>query len=1123
MKKTLIVFVAILQFVLTVNAQVSLLGGSGTSGDPYKIGSVDELKFFRDKINANDATYDVPGRCFKLTSDIDMGSEPNWTPIGSSATSTFTGIFDGNNKIISNLKNGTAQSRSNLVTNGLFGVCFNATILNTHLRGVAIYMNSSTNVASGALMFNVTGTTVVNNCSSEGLIDVAYSGASLLSAGGLSAKAEMSGIIINSYSNVNLKVVSTRTATAVNVGALVGLSASTTSIKNNYARGKIDVNVANNSPLYAGGILGSGNAGVYNCYSSSIISAKGVSGNVKVGGIVGQRLGNVMNCIALNPKLTAICSSGTITICRITDSSSTGSLGANYAKETMELFSGTTGLGSLVVGVVSDISGVQGENLNEKLPVVLLQAWASNSTNLAPTGTSWSGWSVITPDVYPVLSTSSLPTSVVLQPESLTLAKGENKVVNALVLPGSASQNVIWSSTDETIVTVTSSGKIAGINEGVTTVKATTADGSLFALCNVRVNNETYNPVTGISFDNANTSLLTGNTFQLNPLVLPVNATNKKVIYSTTNSAVATVNEAGLITGVSRGTAKISAKTEDGNFTAVFTVSVYSNALTLGSLISNNMVLQQNTEVALWGWTSPNASVEINGSWGQSVTTTADETGKWMKKIKTPVAVKGDNQPKYTLTFTGPANTVSVQNILIGDVYLCSGQSNMLFPMKMGGPSGTLGGVDNYTSEILLANYPNIRYNKVDGNVQPVPVDYRSSSWTECNPTNAQVYSAVAYYFAKELYDDSKINIPIGLIVSAVGATRGQGWTSREAMAADPILKSTYLDPYDQNPTLDPSAKNAATILYNGGIAPLIPFTINGFLWYQGEGNVGETTYTRLSSAMINDWRARWGQGNLPFYFVQIAPYSNAGANSGITREQQTNTLVLPGTGMAVTTDITADLINIHPTNKKDVGKRLALWAKAKIYGEDIVYTGPMYKSMKVEGNKIRISFHPASIGSGLEVIGGGTALNEFSIGGADNIMVAADAVIDGNDVLVSAATVPNPTNVWFAYKKDPLSTLRNKEGLPASPFRTNGWDTNIIIPFNQISASQTPKSQSIKISRMNETLNISGFPIGQTMRIYNLLGIEVYASKVTTENISLSIPKGIYLLKELGSPFLVP
>ena len=1122
MKKTFIVLVAVLQSVLTVNAQVSSLSGLGTSGDPYKIGSVEELKFLRDKINANDVTYDVVGKYFKLISDIDMGSEPNWTPIGSSATSTFTGIFDGNNKIVSNLKNGTFQSRSNLVTNGLFGVCFNATILNTHLRGVAIYINSSTNVASGALMFNVTGTSVVNNCSAEGLINVAYSGASLLSAGGLSAKAEMSGSIINSYSNVALKVVSTGTATAINVGALVGLSASTSSIKNSYAQGTVDASAANNSPVYTGGILGSGNAGVYNCYSSSIISAKGVSGNVKVGGIVGQRLGNVISCITLNPKLTAICSSGTITIFRITDSSSTGSLAANYADEKMELYSGTSGSGSLVAGVVSDISGIQGENLNGKLPVTLLQAWASNSTNLPPTGANWSGWSVIVPDVYPVLSTSSLPTSVVLQPEIITLAKGESKMINAMVLPGSASQNVIWSSTDDAIASVTSIGKVTGINHGNTTVRATTADGSLFALCNVSVSAETVISVTGISFDNVNTSLLTGNTFQLNPLVLPDNATNKKVIYSTTNSAVATVNEAGLITGVGRGTAKISAKTEDGNFSALFTVSVYSNTLTLASLISNNLVLQQNTEVALWGWTSPNASVEISGSWGQTITAVADVTGKWMKKIQTPAAVKGVNQPKYTLTFTGPVNTVTIQNILIGDVYLCSGQSNMLFPMKMGGPSGTLGGVDNYDSEILLANYPNIRYNKVDGNVHPAPVDFRSSSWTECNPTNAQVYSAVSYYFAKELYDDSKINIPIGLIVSAVGATRCQGWTSREAMASDPILKSTYLDPYDQNPTLVSSAVNSATILYNGGIAPLIPFTINGFLWYQGEGNAGETTYSRLFSAMINDWRTRWGQGNLPFYFVQIAPYSAAGANTGLTREQQTNTLVLPNTGMVVTTDITSDLTNIHPTNKKDVGKRLALWAKAKIYGEDIVYTGPMYKSMKVEGNKIRISFHPASVGSGLEAIGGGTVLNEFVIGGADNIMVAADAVIDGNDVLVSAASVPNPTNVWFAYKKDPLPNLRNKEGLPASPFRTNGWDNSINIPENSISGNNIPENQSIQIYKMNESTIISGFPIGQTMHIYNLLGVKVYTCRVNSENVCLNIPKGFYILKELGKPFLI-
>ena len=610
-------------------------------------------------------------------------------------------------------------------------------------------------------------------------------------------------------------------------------------------------------------------------------------------------------------------------------------------------------------------------------------------------------------------------------------------------------------------------------------------------------------PITSLTVSPISGIIGIGETCQINSTIAPVEATNKYLSYTSSNTAVATVNASGLITGVARGTATINVSNQDGSKTATFSVSVYSNVLSLASLFNDNMVLQQNMPVALWGWAAPNASVAISASWGQTATATADAAGKWATTIQTPPAITGSTQPAYTLTFTAASNAITVTNILIGDVYFASGQSNMAYGLSSD---------QNSATEIPTANYPNLRYCAplLINNLQKYPFDYWAASWNVCTPTNAKSYSAVAYYFAKELHIDPQINIPIGLVVSSVGGTYCEQWTSREALTNDAVLKTTYLDrTYSDRPS---------TSLYNGQIAPYIPFSLKGFIWYQGENNSGQTTYTRLFSAMINDWRSRWGQGNLPFYFVQLAPFTQAGFE--VIREQQANTLVLPNTGMAVITDI-GELTTIHPHNKMDVGKRLSLWAKAKIYGEDIVYTGPLYKSMKVEGSNIRISFHPASIGSGLEAMGGGTNLNEFMIGGADNIMVPANAVIDGNDVLVSATSVPNPTNVWFAYRCDTQPTLRNKNGLMASPFRTNGWDNTISIP-SIVSETISFKKTSICIVPANGSTLISGFPKGQILSIYNLLGLQVFSQKVTGENIRVSLPKGIYLIRELGKQFLI-
>ena len=1055
---------------------------------------------------------------------MDLSSVAIWTSVGNNLNSSnnFKGNFDGNNKTISNLTIGTLATPSyQNPTSGFFGTLSNgASIKNLTLANIAFYLNRS--VAGAFIVGGLAGVASagvqIDNCHVSGLINAINSdnvnGADIEIGGligkiqrGLDVAPESDLIqIINSSTDVDIVATSTSTFTTtdkkVYAAGFVSNMALASFVNlpilvNCYSKGDVSAEstvdfatTTSRQAVQVAGIWANNCGNLYNCYASGYLKGKTVTANVNVCGITGFiNSGSITNCFATMDSIRTIANSGTQLGRRIANGTGTNQIVTAYSFE-------NTKVNGTLASTFTTSNNVNGANTT--LPDFIAGINAYVTTNPTSNGVTLKTWASI------VAASNDLTKGVVTG--ATTALVGQTVTLTATPMSGKVF--VRWTEGGTEVSTNANYTFLATANRSLVAEFINNTDPSVIA-------------VSSISVETPTSTFQVGATYQSVANIVPFNASNNNITWSSSNSAVATVDVNGLVKAIARGNATITATTVDGNFKASFTFNVYSTTLSLASLFTNNMVLQQKTDAALWGWTAPNASVEICASWGQTATAIADGTGKWMTKIQTPAAVKGDVQTKHTLTFTGPVNSVTVQNILIGDVYFCSGQSNMLYPMNNVGPNG-LGGVDNYASEILLANYPNIRYNKVDGNVQPVPVDYRSSSWTECSPTNAPGYSAAAYYFAKELYDDTKINIPIGLVVSAVGATRCQGWTSREAMAADPILKSTYLDPYDLNPTVVSSAINSATILYNGGIAPLIPFTINGFLWYQGEGNAGETTYTKLFSAMINDWRTRWGQDNLPFYFVQIAPYSAAGSNTGITREQQANTLVLPNTGMVVTTDIAPDLTNIHPTNKKEVGKRLALWAKAKIYAEDIVYTGPMYKSMKVEGNKIRISFHPASIGSGLATIGSVTALNEFTIGGADNIMVAADAVIDGNDVLVSATSVPNPTNVWFAYKKNPLPTLRNKERLPASPFRTNGWENAIDISTSPLTSVQAPKNKGVQITRMNESVVISGFPMGKMMQIYNTLGVQVYSTKVSSESVTVALPKGVYLLKELGKPFMI-
>jgi len=712
-------------------------------------------------------------------------------------------------------------------------------------------------------------------------------------------------------------------------------------------------------------------------------------------------------------------------------------------------------------------------------------------------------------------------TGVTINPTSASININDTKQFSAIVSPlGASIKAVAWSSDNEAIATVDANGLVKAIAKGTANIAATTQDGNFKATAVVSV----AIPLAGISFGSTSGMVLIGTPLQLVPVFAPLNATNTTVSYSSNKTSVATVSSTGVVSGISPGTAIITVTTVEGSYKASFTATVYSQSLVLPSVLSSNMVMQQDIKAALWGWGPPNEIVQISASWGQTATATADVTGKWSTKIQTPKAIAGQNQTKHTLTFVGKNNTVTLSNILIGDVYLCTGQSNMGFTMQPNG-TNTLG-VLNYATEIAAANYPNIRINKttIYANAQYVPNENNGSYWTDCNPSTIAGYPAVPYYFARELYNNPNINIPIGLLAPAVGGSSVQSWMSRESLASDPVLKSTVLDPFDQSPSL--AFATASTVLYNGVIAPLIPFSLKAFLWYQGEANNGTTNYenyyTKLCSAMLADWRASWGQGDIPFYYVQMPAYIYMSPN---LRDQQTNMLSVPNTGMVVSLDLAdADLSNIHPRNKKDVGLRLARWAEAKLYGQNITYSGPMLKSFTVEGTKIRIKFYPASIGSGLTTRDG-QALNNFQIAGSDNNFVTATAVFDGNDVLVSSGSVTSPVNVAFAYSSTAIPNLINKDSLTACPFRTDKW--NYAITVDPVSPNAIPV-----ITSQKDIMNVFPVPTKDvltikftepiqkaTLEIMEISGKVVLRKVVQSEEkyFSLNVSnfsKGLYFIK---------
>ena len=479
----------------------------------------------------------------------------------------------------------------------------------------------------------------------------------------------------------------------------------------------------------------------------------------------------------------------------------------------------------------------------------------------------------------------------------------------------------------------------------------------------------------------------------------------------------------------------------------------------LPNVIGSNMVLQRDLELPIWGTAEPGEKVTVAIA-GQTVSGTADANGRWSVKL-----AKLKDEGPHEMTVKGK-NEIKLTNILVGEVWVGSGQSNMQWAVQQS---------VNAANEIQTAKHPKIRLFLVPLVPSGTPAADVNARWVECSPESIPGFSAVLYFFGREIFQ--KVNVPVGLIATSWGGTRIEPWIPPAGFAAIPELKGELdglngaLKGYDQQikaaiPALKDwvskaeaavaaskevppvpaipghplNSNGAATGLYNGMVHGIVPFGIRGAIWYQGESNRGQRMhYHDLMKGLIAGWRKVWGQGDFPFLFVQLAPF-NYGNDpnhelAGIW-EAQTATLKVPGTGMAVITDITT-LNDIHPPNKQDVGKRLALWALAGTYGQkDLIYSGPLYDSMSDDLERLVIKFKH---GEGLKSRDD-KPLTWFTIAGEDKKFHKANAEIKGDTVIVSSPAVPKPVAVRFGWHQLAEPNLVNKAGLPASPFRTDNW-----------------------------------------------------------------------------------
>jgi sialate O-acetylesterase len=458
----------------------------------------------------------------------------------------------------------------------------------------------------------------------------------------------------------------------------------------------------------------------------------------------------------------------------------------------------------------------------------------------------------------------------------------------------------------------------------------------------------------------------------------------------------------------------------------------------LPAIFSDRAVLQRDMKVPIWGWADPGEQVAV-GIAGQSHTATAGDNGKWRVTLE---PLSASDKP-LQLVVEGKDSRLERNDILVGEVWLCSGQSNMEWPVS-----------ESWNADLVIpaANHPTIRLVRVKGQGSQTPVEDFQGGWQVCAPETVKGFSAVGYHFGNEL--QQHLGVPIGLIDNSWGGSACDAWIRRDRLEGNPLY-AAQLANWDKiaaeyEKTKDPKLRDQLAgnhrpaNLYHARLGPILGFAIRGAIWYQGESNAGRAyQYREMFPLMIQNWREDWGQGDFPFYWVQLADFMAEKPQPGDSawaelREAQTMTQDrLPNTGQAVIIDI-GEGADIHPRNKLEVAQRLARWALARNYERDIVCQSPRYESMTNEGDAIVLKFK--DVGGGLRTVDSGE-VKGFAVAGEDQKWSWADAKITGPDqVTVRSSAVPKPVAVRYAWADNPVCNLYNKVGLPVTPFRTDDW-----------------------------------------------------------------------------------
>lgn len=450
----------------------------------------------------------------------------------------------------------------------------------------------------------------------------------------------------------------------------------------------------------------------------------------------------------------------------------------------------------------------------------------------------------------------------------------------------------------------------------------------------------------------------------------------------------------------------------------VFTGTMFAKII-LPSVFADNMVLQQNSNVAIWGWSDPGETVKIVTGWNEkdTIKVKANNSSKWTTTIKTI----GAGGP-YSIRILG-SSRVELKNVMLGEVWICSGQSNMEWSVNHK--------IQNGEEEAAKANHPNIRIFHVQKIGAEYPQENCNANWTVCSPETMRSTSAVGYFFAREL--QQKLNVPVGIIVSAWGGTPAEVWIEKSRIESNPALNAhKYSEKYEWWP-------GTPGTLYNSMIAPFVPYEIAGAIWYQGESNCGNyQIYSQLMKTLIENWRTDFRK-DFPFYLVQIAPYTygDKGTSEYLREQQELITKTVPNTGMVVVSDLVDNVKDIHPRNKVDVGKRLANYALAETYKQNVgAYKSPAYKSMQVEKDKVRLSF--SNVITGLKSTG--KTPTQFLIAGDNHKFVPATAIIEGSTIVLSSKLVKSPVAARFCFDDTSIPDVFSNEGLPLAPFRTDKW-----------------------------------------------------------------------------------